>query len=476
MALPRSPDSPAGRFLALVWSGLCIACSLHATLVRAAEYHVPSGPTPTLQSAINAALLSGDPLETIYIEANLDVNVETTIPFGFDAGHKLLIRPGTTRPRAIIRMLNCCDPVLRATTTSYVTIQDLDIFRHITNNDHIIVYDLCSDMLIQRCRIGSDWPTPGVANWSAIHWTYPFNSMIRNTMTFATSPSTWQYGISITSHDDPGSRLWLYNNSMQGFYGAGLSLQGADGKVMIRNNVAVTDAAINPDPVGYAGNIGPGLILASSHNAVFCDPGDEWSGADDIRGGNFARLNFVDIPTSFVSSAWAFDSPNPNFLEIERDGPLHTSARLGVNLPGGMPDPDDQQVRDDWEREPRPSGSPPHTDRGADQSDLEAPTSMVESNSPGTSLPGVGITFDLTVRPVPAHGSVRILLDAGTHSGAATIRLLDSSGRLLREVWSGQVQGSRIVSWEDHELPAGVYYLAAEMSGGVRTRKLVLTR
>lgn len=152
-----------GALVALAAAVLC------APAVRSADYHVPSVPTPTLQDAVDDALVSGDPQETIYIDANLDVFAETLIPFGFDASHKLLIRPGTTLTRATIRMMACCDPVIHATGTSYVTIQDLDIFRHITNNNHIIYYSLCSDMLIQRCRVGSDWTVPGAANWSAIY-------------------------------------------------------------------------------------------------------------------------------------------------------------------------------------------------------------------------------------------------------------------------------------------------------------------
>lgn len=449
-------------FLAVVTS----AASFLSPAVRAAEYHVPSGPTPTLQDAIDDALVSGDPMETIYIEADLEVFAETVIPFGFNASHKLLIRPGTARPRATIRMQNCCDPVIHAVGTSYVTIQSLDIYRHITNNDHIVYYDMCSYMMIERCRIGSDWTVPGAANWSAIYWVYPFNSVIRNTMTFATAPSTFQCGIRIVNQSDPGSILRLYNNSIQGFYSGGIALQGTAGKVIVRNNVVVTEEAINPDPVGYLGDIGVGLNLVSSHNAVFCDAGDEWGGADDIRGANFVTLAFADIGPSFLSSTWSFDNPNPNFLKLAGGGPLHTPARFGQNLTGGFPDPDDIAVLEDWERNPRPAGTPPHTDRGADQSDSDQ-TSSVEAVIPGTPL-------SVEVRPTPARGRVEISLDAGDHEGPVAITLFDAGGRRVRDVWSGDLRGKSAMAWEDPGLPAGVYYLSATMGGRTQVRKLVL--
>lgn len=434
--------------------------------LHAADYHVPSGPTPTLQDAIDAALVSADPLETIYIDADLDVFTETTLPFGFNPGHRLLIRPGTTLLRARIRMNTCCDPVIHGVGTSSVTLQDLDIFRHITNGDHIVYYESCSEMLIQRCRIGSDWTVPGAQGYSAIYWHYPFNSMIRNTLTFATAPSTFRAGIEVMGHDDPGSRLWLYNNSVQGFYYAGLAVSGTAGEILVRNNVAVTEVAINPDPVGYYGNIGPGVFLAASHNAVFCDPGDEWGGFDDIRGANFSRLNFPDISTSFVTWTWTPGSPNPTFLGLSAGGPLHAPARYGQNLTGGIPEPGDQQVFDDWEREVRPSGVPLHTDRGADQADADALSSVASRES--EAFP------DIAVRPVPSRGLLEMQVHVSEGSERVSARLFDSSGRLAREVWRGKTTRGDWVSCDVRGLPAGVYYLAVSSGETARAKRVVL--
>lgn len=232
---------------------------------------------------------------------------------------------------------------------------------------------------------------------------------------------------------------------------------------MLRNNVVVTEESINPDPVGYVGNIGPGLTLLSSHNAVFCDPGDEWGGLDDIRGAAFAQLGFADLPPSFLSYHWIPGSPNPLFLAIT-GGPLHTAARLGVNLPGGSPDPDDQAVLDDWEREPRPAGAPPHTDRGADQLDAEFASSVEAASGPAP--------FDLTIRPIPSAGPVEIALRPGELRGSASVRILDAAGRLVR--YFSTFPAGASPRWRESALPPGVYFVDARIGSLKRTGRFVI--
>jgi len=437
-------------------------------LAQAANYHVPSGATPTLQDAVDDAAAGLDPQETIYLDADIDIFAAVEIGNDFDASHKLLICPNTTRLRSVIRMQACCEPAIHAAGAAYVTLQDLDIYRHITNNNHIIDYNLCSYMMIQRCRIGSDWTVPGALNWSAIHWVYPFNSVIRNTMTFATAPSTFQYGIEILSHDDPGSRLRLYNNSIQGFYGGGLAVSGTSGKIIIRNNVVVTEDAIAPDPVGYVGNLGA-VNLVSSHNAVFCAAGDEWAGFDDIRGANFNRFNFADIAPSFISANWAFNVPNPNFLNLTGGGALHAAASFGINLFGAAPDPDDLAILDDWEKNLRPAGTPAHTDRGADQSDTDYAALDAAAPSPRAGI-------ELSLGPLPSRGTLEAFIRAPTSSGEISLRLFDASGRFIEQLWSGYAAEGRRVRWQNRDLPAGVYFVRASNGAETISRRAVIVR
>jgi hypothetical protein len=432
----------------------------------AGDFNVPSVATPTLQDAVDAAAGGVDPLETIYINSNLDVGTTTTIGLGFDATHRLLIRPGITLTRATIRMMVPSLIVIQAIGASYVTIQDLDVFRHITNDNHIIHYDGCSEMTIERCRVGSDWTTSGTPGWAAIHWVYPFDCVIRNTFTFATTPSTFAYGMQIIGHDDPGSILRMYNNSVQGFYTAGISVHGTAGKVLFRNNVAVTEQSINPDPVGYNGNLGA-VTLVSSHNAVFCDAGDEWGGVTDIRGGSFVRLNFADLPACFTSWLWVFSNPNMTFLNLTGGGPIHTAASAGVTITNGAPDADDTAVVDDWEKNVRPAGTPLHTDRGADQSDLDYLLSVENS------LPPAGLSLEIA--PLPSHGPVDLDV-RGTGGDAVTVRLFDATGRFVTEIWSGRTDGGRAIRWDGASLSSGVYFVTVRAGDRAVVKRIVNVR
>jgi len=121
---------------------------------------------------------------------------------------------------------------------------------------------------------------------------------------------------------------------------------------------------------------------------------------------------------------------------------------------------------DDWERDARPAGTPPHTDRGADQSDSDQAAS-VESAVRGSS-------FTVEAKPTPSRGRVEILLSAGERPEPAVVVLFDSGGRRVRDVWSGDLQGRLSIGWEDRSLPAGVYYLSARIEGRTEVRKLIL--
>jgi len=461
---PAVPVHPPVRSPAVLAALLVLALGQGA---GAGEYHVPA-PYATLQAALDAAAAGGDALETVLLDADVDLDAAAVIPQGFGAAHALVVRPGAGRDRARLRMLSGIEPAIVASAASHVTLQDLDVVRHAFNEEFLVVYENCSEMVIERCRIGSDWPEAGIPNCSTVYWSFPLNGTIRNTIVFAAAPGTWQTAIVVVHHDTPGSRLRVYHNTVEGFYASGINLKGTAGEVYLRNNVVVTAPAIAPDPVGYSADIGPGLSLHASHNAVFADAGDEWGGPDDIRGSSFARLDFIDLAASFVSTEWIENDANAGYLSLQGGGPLHTPSRFGVALPGGAPDAGDGQVFDDWERQSRPGGAPAHTDRGADQSDADGPALAAPDAAPRVAL-------FVEASPNPARGSVEIRVRAA-HEGPVALRLVDVSGRVLRAgaLAPGARGEARRTAWDLPGLPSGVYFVVAETPTGRASAKVAL--
>lgn len=81
-----------------------------------------------------------------------------------------------------------------------------------------------------------------------------------------------------------------------------------------------------------------------------------------------------------------------------------------------------------------------------------------------------------SVYPNPANGHVTVNLESA-EKGNANLQLFDQQGRLVQNLWQGQVQTSiNNLNLNLSEHPAGVYFLRLTQSEGISTRKLVLSR
>ncbi|HEX7878700.1 MAG TPA: hypothetical protein VF720_04790, partial [Candidatus Eisenbacteria bacterium] len=273
-------SKPVGvRRLGVVWLGV-LSCSMavpmSAPRARAAAFDVP-GTHVTLQLAVAAAAVSADVDNVITISAS-PVSTTTTVDIGaaFGPARHLLIRPAPALPRASLVNTAPSVPILALASAANVTIQDLDILRNITNNEDVVSIDVCDDIVIERCRIGSNWTTPGTAGWACVRMTYPTRVLLRNNICFARSPGTFDYGIHAGSFNDPANELRLYNNLVSDYKVYGIRIEGVIGGalVLLRNNVAVNYTNLNPEPIAYRSEVllgGPTVV--TSHNTSFASAG-----------------------------------------------------------------------------------------------------------------------------------------------------------------------------------------------------------
>ena len=102
--------------------------------------------------------------------------------------------------------------IFAAADTAYVTFQDLDIVRNITNRHHLVELSGCHSIIIERCRIGSIFL--GSPGWSNLHIARPTDVIVRNSIFFAFSPNTFDHGIWAELATAMGNSLLLYNNMM----------------------------------------------------------------------------------------------------------------------------------------------------------------------------------------------------------------------------------------------------------------------
>lgn len=343
---------------------------------RSAEFDVPITHA-TLQAAVIAAAASADLENTITISAS-PVMTAASIDFGaaFGPGRHLLVRPAAGLSRASIVNTTPGTTVINMTSAGFITLQDLDIVRNITNNQHILVLNVCESVVIERCRIGSNWTTGGLAGWANVHITYPTEIVLRNNICFARTAGTFEYGIDAGSFNDPANSLRLYNNVVSDYRTYGVRIEAAISGplVLLRNNVVVNHGTLLPEPVAFRTHalIG-GPTVATSHNAVFATAGFEQTGpagTQDIAGlgMSFVALLKPDVFGSFVDHVWSVAPPwdaNANFYRLVDRGPLHDAATdYGMTVSDVPPD---IAVLDDIELDVRPGGANPHTDRGADQ-------------------------------------------------------------------------------------------------------------
>src|SRR5689334_126467 len=177
------------RILALATLPLLLSASLARALVIH-EYHVPSV-TPTIQAAVALADVDGSDLSIIDLDASpITTFGEILIGNAYKSGHRLLVRPDptiATLPRVRVVSIDPSSSVFHLNGAGYVTVEDLDIFRDITNAHHLVEIETGTQVLFQRCRIGSIYETPSGAHGWANVWIqfYPVHVMLRNCVMFS---------------------------------------------------------------------------------------------------------------------------------------------------------------------------------------------------------------------------------------------------------------------------------------------------
>jgi hypothetical protein len=407
----------------------CILSLQTLSSAKAAEFIVPSADYPTLQEAVDAAVDSADQINLIHLsDSPVFTHAEVFIGDEFNEGHRLLIRPNPAMPdlkRATIASRNGSQPIFRLGRSASVRFADLDIVRFSTNNENLMVLDDCADILIERCRVGSIWNSVGSEGWSNLIMSYPENVIVRNCIFFSYLPGNFDTGIT-ASFGDQSNSLLLYNNVVADYsvYGIQIAAHQDDALVLLRNNVVVNHPELVDEPVAYRSVVDDEVTVVTSHNVAFASPGNVETiapGAQSISGE--AALDFLlfDAPLvadTFVEHTWITNpvwDPNANFFRLEPMGPLHDDpADAGVTVLGGAPHPRDIKVLDDIEKDPRPSGEPRHTDRGADQiahDDLLANLVLITLN-PNPVVGGKSTTGKVSLNgAAPSTGALVTLVD-----------------------------------------------------------------
>ncbi|MDZ4803239.1 MAG: hypothetical protein SGI90_00070 [Candidatus Eisenbacteria bacterium] len=414
---------------AIVLMVVVVSSSLQTA--QAVDFDIP-GTHPTMQAAVAAAAVSPDINNTITISVSpVQTNASIDIGAAFSPARRLVIRPGAALTRASIVNSTPGVTVVSLLSAANVTIQDLDILRNITNNNHIVSINQCEEILIERCRIGSNWTTPGTPSWANVRILYPTAILLRNNILFARSAGTFDYGINADSFNDAANSLRLYNNVVSDYrtYGIRIEAAIAGPLVLLRNNVVVNLAALVPEPVAYRTEAaGGGPTVITSHNVCFASAGFEETGAggaQSIAGLASFFLMFLkpNVVPSFTQTLWTTAPPydaNTNMYRLVNGGPPHNApGDYGMTV-GNVGS--DIAVIDDIEGDVRPGGPGPHTDRGADQ--LE----------PGV-MSGIG---DIDIRSEGLRAAVRrgpsgeVSLEyCAAFAGRLDLRIVDVGGRLL---------------------------------------------
>lgn len=341
-------------------------------------------PIPTLQEAVAAMADSADAENVIEIIASpiiISEPVELGIDFG--ANRKLAIRPGPNLRRAVIASVDVGGPgggrpIFSGGSAGYVTLQDLDIVRNITNRYDLVILSDCYEFIIERCRIGSIWRSPGAEGWSNLRIARPTGVIVRNSIFFAYCPGTLDSGIQAELATAQNNSLLLYNNVVADYKEFGIHVTGGgDAVLILRNNVVLNHPETNPEPIAYHSAVAGDMTVETSHNAAFVSLAEAETiapGAQTISGvdgADFLRRSRAQVEDAFVRHTWVIDpawDSNIDFFRLVRGGPLHSEpADAGVNVYEQSPHDKDVAVTDDIEKDPRPAGIPMHTDRGADQ-------------------------------------------------------------------------------------------------------------
>ena len=355
-----------------------------ATLIPCPAADFYADDEDSLEKAIDDAAGSADAENFINLDRiSIGVAQAVVINAGFGPNRRLTIRP---RPglasRAQIRSINGAAGIVSIHAVGYITLQDLDLLRATYNRAGLLSLVDVTNVVVERCRIGSISSSGGEAGHENIYIEDPVGVVVRNTICFAYQPGTFDRGIVLFQQSAMNSGLWLYNNLVADHRRYGIELfAGGDSTLHLRNNVVVNHPnAIVPEPTAYRSILDNLVRVRSSNNMAFASAVlsniEQQDGPQNIS--NFDHPDFLQrdrlaAALAFYQTRWATTpdaNPNWNFFRLRNDGPLHRDGSVtGLTIEDGNPDAFDIAVTDDIEKDPRPSdhGSGEHTDRGPDQ-------------------------------------------------------------------------------------------------------------
>jgi hypothetical protein len=479
---------PIGRFLVRLF--LLPACILVSPFAAAFadDLTVPSALYPTLQDAVDEAADNGDIINTIYINGVVTIGATITLEAADFGGDRFLtFRPVATAERATIEMIFSFALAFDLDWCSNVTFRDLDIVRNNTNGEDLIELDNAEYCVFERCRIGSIWTTPGMADKNVMRVFYPKEVVIRNCILFAYFPGTFARSLYITGLTDDDRSLFLYNNVFADHLTAGIDADGGPGPIdallLLRNNVVVNHPDLVAEPFAFHSNVS-GITIETTHNVAFASAanvedlalGAEPISGETLPGGEFLRFDRDDVDDTFIERTWIVLppwEPNSDFfiLQTGAANPLHDDAGdYGQTVDNGAPYVRDKAVRNDIEQDGRPSGLPLHTDRGVDQ--LEPGV----SSSVGPLHPVKSLLWAFPRRN--ASGSPSLLYRVAAE-GRLELEIFDPAGRRVYAERRNVVAGEEgIFTWSGRA-PSGVmfYRVRLETENHVRaeTKGKVLT-
>ncbi|HTM57752.1 MAG TPA: hypothetical protein VL123_04995 [Candidatus Udaeobacter sp.] len=429
---------------------------------------------PDLQKAIDAASQSNDPENfvdltqtPIFWNAMIDISDPN-----LNGSHHLTIRakPGVLARAEIINQTPN-GLLLHAGTVNGVKIQDLDFLRDITNLSDLVFLNQCTDLTMERCRLGYVNASLGGATLHMMVINYPTHVVIRNCGFFSVMPAEFDEALHVLTMGDPQNSLYLYNNDFSDFGKIGIRSDGAgpdSALFVLRNNVVLNSPAISPEPIAYSSGAKSNMRVRTSFNTAFASAANAEQldvAAQTIAGTSTG--GFLLLPPSTATEDGAFISRhwdatpgalNHDFYHLDASGGLHTPvSSYGLTILNGVPTVLDEVVDTDIDNQLRPSqGSLPHTDRGSDQLDSETAAASVPRVVPTSGLWAAA-------RRNPDR-EIELAYGVGA-SGTLVAEVFDVGGRLLwrttREVTagaSGILQGPRVGS-------SGVAFYRVRLAG-----------
>ena len=403
MSLHRGPWA---RVQLRVWPWaillLAIFTAGRPTPASANIFKVP-GDFDTIEAALLAAATRPAEVHAIHLG-----QVRFDVPNGIQMIHEfagLTICPDPDKPEFRRVTIACGDgsrPILRVTGGATVTLRSLDLIRQGQTRENLVWLDECA-VTLERCRVGSVSAEIGTeaTDYANLHITTLADVTVRNCLFFAYTAGT--FSRAIRAEVGGGHHLHLYHNDVADYRDAGFDIQaGAGSVVRMRNNVAVNRLGLDPEPVAYAGDIPPGAGIMS-HNAVFATPLRR--GPLEPLDGHVLEFAREQAGDAFRQIEWIMDppeDPNRDFFRLVVWGLLdqvNDEDNRGVALPGGLPDPEDTPVVDDWEGDLRPAE---RINRGADQN-LWHPARVQDADVQASDFLPFGAVCR-TVDPFPCPG------------------------------------------------------------------------